>query len=112
MWKFAWLGRRLRSAALVICVCALGVGVGAPSAHAQLITLARRVNLNVLVLSAGDVGTEMIKAGLREGAVPFTEIDLRAAGRQQITDAFLADSASLFVKRGKFQALVLPNEAP
>jgi hypothetical protein len=112
MWKFGWLGRRLRSAALVICVCALGVGVGAPSAHAQLITLARRVNLNVLVLSAGDVGTEMIKAGLREGAVPFTEIDLRAAGRQQITDAFLADGASLFVKRGKFQALVLPNEAP
>ncbi|HKP63079.1 MAG TPA: hypothetical protein VJV78_40360 [Polyangiales bacterium] len=112
MWKYGWLGCRLRSAALVLCICALGLEVGAPSAHAQLITLARRVNLNVLVLSQGDVGTEMIKAGLREGGVPFTEIDLRVAGRQQITDSFLADAASLFVKRGKFQALVAPNEAP
>ncbi|HKU40669.1 MAG TPA: hypothetical protein VJR89_21055 [Polyangiales bacterium] len=105
MWKFGW--RRLQAAALAICVLSIAQG-----ADAQLITLARRVNLNILVLSAGDVGTETFKAGLREGGVPFTEIDLRVANRQKITDAYLSDAASLFVKRGKFQAIVTPNEAP
>jgi hypothetical protein len=87
-------------------------GVWAPRASAQILTLARRVNLNVLVLSAGDVGTDMMKAGLREGGVPFTEINLTASNRTKITDSFLADAASLFIKRGKFQAIIAPNEAP
>src|SRR5512139_1105381 len=82
-----------------------------PSAHAQLV-LGRRVDLKILVISAGDVGTAMIKAGLNEGLVPYTEIDLTKADRQVISDAFLADTVSLFVRRAKFQAVVLPNEAP
>jgi hypothetical protein len=54
----------------------------------------------------------MMKAGLREGGVPFTEINLNASNRTKITDSFLADAASLFIKRGKFQAIIAPNEAP
>jgi hypothetical protein len=112
MWKSGWLSRRLFETALVVACASIGWGICAPKASAQLLTLARRVNLNVLVLSAGDVGTDMVKAGLREGGVPFTEINLNAANRTKITDAFLADAASLFVKRGKFQAIIAPNEAP
>ncbi|HET6334445.1 MAG TPA: hypothetical protein VFG30_14575 [Polyangiales bacterium] len=112
MWKSGWLSRRLFETALVVACASIGWGISAPKASAQLLTLARRVNLNVLVLSAGDVGTDMVKAGLREGGVPFTEINLNAVNRQKITDAYLADAASLFVKRGKFQAIITPNEAP
>ncbi len=113
MWKPGWSGRRRwATAALLLACVGLNWGMSAPKAHAQLITLARRINLNVLVLSAGDVGTDMVKAGLREGGVPFTEIDLRVANRTKITDAYLAGAASLFVKRANFQAIVTPNEAP
>jgi hypothetical protein len=111
MWK-SGLSRRLFETALVVACASIGWGISAPKASAQLFTLARRVNLNVLVLSAGDIGTDMMKAGLREDGVPFTEINLNAANRPQITDAYLADAASLFVKRGKFQAIIAPNEAP
>ncbi len=94
------------------CVLALpAVLLQADAAHAQLV-LGRRVDLQVLVLSAGDVGTAMMKAGLSEGLVPFTEVDLTKAGRPVITDAFLADTVSLFTRRAKFQAIILPNEAP
>ena len=66
-----------RAAAWMACVCGLAGGLAAkPStAEAQLV-LARRVDLKVLVLSAQDTGTAMIKAGLDEGMVPYTEIDL------------------------------------
>jgi len=107
----SWPGR---VAAWVSCVgaLALGQGVVEPSvAEAQLV-LNRRVDLKILVLSAGDVGTAMFKAGLDEGLVPYTEIDLTKSGRQVINDAFLADTVSLFTRRAKFQAVVLPNEAP
>lgn len=112
MWKSGWLSSRLLQTAWVVACASIGWGICAPKADAQILTLARRVNLNVLVLSAGDVGTDMMKAGLREGGVPFTEINLNAANRTKITDAYLADAASLFVKRGKFQAIITPNEAP
>jgi hypothetical protein len=113
MLKIGWLRRRRWVAVAMVLAC-VGVswGASAPTAHAQLITLARRVNLNVLVLSAGDVGTEMVKAGLREGGVPFTEVNLLAANRPRITASYLAGAASLFVKRANFQAIVTPNEAP
>ena len=108
------LSRRGRLAAWLSCVCGLVTLAGVlptSRAHAQLVS-ARRVNLNILVLSAGDVGTAVVKAGLAEGLVPYTEIDLTKANRQTITDAFLADTVSLFTRRAKFQAVVLPNEAP
>ena len=72
----------------------------------------QRVQLGVLVLSAGEAGTAMMKAGLDEALVPFTEIDLNAPNRPQIDAALLADSLAPNVRRAKFQAVVLPNEAP
>jgi hypothetical protein len=72
----------------------------------------KRIQLNVLVLSAGDTGTEMVRAGLDEGLVPYTVVDLNAAGRPVINAAFLADNPSSNVRRAKFQAVVLPSEAP
>lgn len=71
-----------------------------------------RIQLGILLLSDGDVGTDMIKAGLDEGLVPYTEVDLRASNRPQINAAFLADEPETGVRRAKFQAVVLPNEAP
>lgn len=102
-----------RAAAWMACVCGLAGGFAAePStAEAQLV-LARRVDLKVLVLSAQDAATAAIKAGLDEGMIPYTEIDLTRSGRQQITDSFLADTVSLFIRRAKYQAVILPNEAP
>jgi hypothetical protein len=81
------------------------------AAHAQLV-LGRRVDLQVLVISAGDVGTAMMKAGLSEGLVPFAEVDLTKAGRPVINDAFLADTVGFFTRRAKYQAIILPTEAP
>jgi hypothetical protein len=68
---------------------------------------ARGVRLQVLVISADDVGTSRVKAGLTEGLVPCTEIDLNDPDRPTIDDAFLADGM-----RAKYQAVVLPSEAP
>jgi hypothetical protein len=104
--KASWQGR---AAALALSLCGVAsVGGSATTAEAQT----RRVDLRVLVISAGDVGTAMIKAGLDEGMVPYTEIDLTRAGRPTITAAYLSDTQSLNVRRAKFQAVVLPNEAP
>jgi hypothetical protein len=107
------VSRRGRLAACVLACASMisGLGLGMSDAHAQII-LARRVDLKVLVLSAGDVGTAMVKAGLDEGLVPYTEVNLTQTGRPVINDAYLADTVSLFIRRAKFQAIVLPNEAP
>ena len=91
----SWQGR---AAALALSLCGVAsVGAAPTKAEAQT----RRVDLRVLVISAGDVGTAMIKAGLDEGMVPYTEIDLTKAGRQVINAAFLADTQSVSTRRAK-----------
>ena len=101
--------KQSRAAALATALCGFAtVGTAPTTAEAQT----RRVDLRVLVVSAGDVGTAMIKAGLDEGMVPYTEIDLTKSTRPVINAAFLADTQSLNTRRAKFQAVVLPNEAP
>lgn len=72
----------------------------------------RRVRLEILVLTAGDTGTQSIMAGLDEGLVPYTVVDLNESGRPNIDAAFLVDSPARGVTRGKYQAVVLPNDAP
>ena len=54
----------------------------------------------------------MIKAALDEGLVPYTELDLTKVGRPSISDSFLIDTTQPSVRRARFQAVVLPNEAP
>ena len=87
--------------------------VGAAGAGASLsaVPSLRRVELRVLVLSAGDVGTDLLKSGLREVGVPFTEVDLARVDRPAITEAFLSESLGS-VRRARFQAVVAPNAAP
>jgi hypothetical protein len=71
----------------------------------------RQVELRVLVLSAGDVGTQMIARGLDEAGVPFTAVDLDREERPEIREGFLCECGPL-VRRARFQAIVAPNEAP
>lgn len=88
-----------------------GAAAGGGARDSPLVIAPRRIDLRVLVLSARDVGTEMMKSGLREAGVPFTEVELEREDRPAITDAFLSERSS-FVHRAKFQAIVAPNEAP
>jgi hypothetical protein len=89
---------------------ALCCAAGTSTASAQ----ARRVDLQVLVLSTGpaDGASAMIKATLDEGLVPYTELDLSKSGRANVSDAFLIDTTQPTVRRARFQAVVMPNEAP
>lgn len=73
---------------------------------------AQAVQLGVLVLSAADVGTQMMTAGLDEGLVPHTTVDITSAGRPTIDAGFLIDTSIAGVRRAKYQAVVLPNDAP
>jgi hypothetical protein len=73
---------------------------------------APRITLRRLVVSAADVGTDMVKAGLDEALVPCTELDLTDANRPVIDDAFLAETLGPTLRMAKFQAVVLPSEAP
>lgn len=74
----------------------------------------RRIDLRVLVLTAGNATADPQSAAIatqldREG-VPYTAIDLTAAGRQAIDAAgFLEDAAA---NQAKFQAVVAPNASP
>jgi hypothetical protein len=88
------------------------VGAGGAEALASVaMPPVRRVDLRVLVLSAGDIGTDMLKSGLREVGVPFTEVDLDRVDRRLITDSFLSDESSS-VSRARFQAVVAASAAP
>jgi hypothetical protein len=70
----------------------------------------QRVDLRVLVLSRGGP-EESIAAVMDAEGVPYTRVDLRSGGRPAITAAFLSDTVATG-PRAKFQAVVLPDEAP
>ena len=91
-------------AAVLAAVPVVAVGVGAAPAQA----LGQRVNLRVLVVTNGDSASLAIATELDREGVPYTQVDLRTAGRPAITAAFLADAAS---GTGRYQAVVLPNQA-
>jgi hypothetical protein len=82
------------------------------SSEARAQTPVRRIQLGILLLSNGESGTEMVRAGLDEALVPYTLVDLNAGTRPTIDAAFLSDTIAGDVKRAKFQAVVLPNDAP
>ncbi|HKU41913.1 MAG TPA: hypothetical protein VJR89_27335 [Polyangiales bacterium] len=75
-------------------------------------TLAHRVDLEVLVLAAGDVATAAVTAELAAAGVPFTAVDLEDPARPALDDAFLCAGSTALVRRARFQAIVAPNEAP
>jgi hypothetical protein len=102
---FARPWRRVAGITAALAVVPLvAVCVGATPAQA----LGQRVNLRVLVVTNGDAASLAIAAELDREGVPYTQVDLRTAGRPTVNAAFLADAAAGV---GRYQAVVLPNQA-
>ena len=97
-------GRR-RAAALGLA--ALMTGVTLPAATARADT-GPRVDLRVLLVTDGGPSTAAIAAQMDREGVPYTTVSLTDAARPQITAAYLEDAAA---HEGRFQAVVLPNQA-
>jgi hypothetical protein len=87
------------------------IGLSFESPHARAAP-GQIVDLKILVVTdrneqAPHTNTLAFIAGLNEALVPFKEIDLNDPNRDKIDDAFLKTE-----NHAKFQAVVLPNEAP
>ncbi|MFD6418944.1 hypothetical protein [Streptomyces sp. NPDC060194] len=100
--------RKIRSAALTMTAGALVLTMVAP---AQAAPPAPRIDLKILVVSDGGPATAAIAAELDSSGTPYTLVDLTKAGRPTIDAAFLADTVG-GRPRAKYQAVVLPNDAP
>jgi len=70
-----------------------------------------RIDLQVLVVSAGDFTTEALAAAMDAEGVPYTKVNLNQTGRPTINAAFLADTSGT-VPRAKFEAVILPSDNP
>ena len=70
-----------------------------------------RIDLQVLVVSAGDFTTEALAAAMDAEGVPYTKVNLNPTGRPTINAAFLADTSGT-VPRARFEAVVLPDDNP
>jgi len=89
-----------------------GVAVAAGAAllvagPAGAIDGAPRVDLRVLVVTDGSAGVDAMVAQLDREGVPYDSLDVRAAGRPELTAARLAAAAD----HGRYQGVVLPTEA-
>ncbi len=89
-----WLGALLLAAPL-------------PTASAQA-AAGHRVDLRVLLLTDGGPSTTAIATQLDREGVPYTSVNLTAANRPAIDAAYLENAA---MNEGRFQAVVLPNQA-
>ncbi|MCX5378741.1 hypothetical protein [Streptomyces sp. NBC_00091] len=101
---------RMNRVAAAMAAAAL-MSVAAPAATAQAAVVTPRIDLKVLVVDDGGSSVGAITAQLKDTGVPFTRIDLAAAGRPVINAAFLSDTVD-GRPRAKFQGVVLPNENP
>ncbi|AHI02063.1 hypothetical protein GCM10010174_89440 [Kutzneria viridogrisea] len=72
---------------------------------------APRIDLKVLVVTSGDVGTQAIAQELTNEGVPFTTVDLNSPSRPTIDANFLSGTAG-GAPEAKYQAVVLPNNNP
>ncbi|QGV77214.1 hypothetical protein [Streptomyces ficellus] len=103
--------RTLRTTALTMGALLLGLGSPAIPATTAAADPAPRVDLRVLVVTDGGPATAAIAAELDGAGTPYTLVDLTRADRPVIDAAFLADTVD-GRPRAKFQAVVLPNDAP
>lgn len=101
----------VRRCAWAAALAVLGAGLLAPSLPSAMAAVTPRIDLKVLVVDDGSAPVEAIASELTAEGVPFTTVDLDAAGRPAINAAFLSDTAGS-TPRAKYQAVVLPNEAP
>ncbi|MFG3506499.1 hypothetical protein ACGF5F_13415 [Streptomyces sp. NPDC047821] len=103
--------RTLRMTALAMGALLLGFGAPGTEATAAAADPAPRVDLRVLVVSDGGPATAAIASELDGAGTPYTLVDLTRPGRPVIDAAFLADTVD-GRPRAKFQAVVLPDDAP
>ncbi|MET9995095.1 hypothetical protein ABZ061_36810 [Streptomyces mutabilis] len=101
--------RTIRTTALAAGALIASLGLPAGPVHAD--APAPRVDLRVLVVSDGGPATDAIAAELETAGTPYTEVDLRDAGRPVIDAGFLADAVD-GRPRARYQAVVLPNDNP
>ncbi|MFF3323920.1 hypothetical protein [Streptomyces sp. NPDC002889] len=88
----------------------LALTLATPSAQAAEPPVPR-IDLRVLVVDDGGPAVAAIAAELSGSGTPFTTVDLSRSGRPLIDAAFLADSVG-GRPRARFQAVVLPSDAP
>ncbi|MFI1443555.1 hypothetical protein [Streptomyces fructofermentans] len=96
---------------IALAVGALIAALGLPATTAHADTTTPRIDLRVLVVSDGGPATDAIAAELETAGTPYTEVDLLRSDRPVIDGDFLADTAD-GTPRGRFQAVVLPNDNP
>ncbi|KFG71968.1 hypothetical protein [Streptomyces mutabilis] len=101
--------RTIRTTALVAGALIASLGLPAGPVHAD--APPPRIDLRVLVVSDGGPATDAIAAELETAGTPYTEVDLRDAGRPVIDAGFLADTVD-GRPRARYQAVVLPNDNP
>jgi hypothetical protein len=80
-------------------------------ASAAAAATGQRLDLRVLVVTNRDYTIEALRTAMADEGVPMTVVDLGATPRPTIDAAFLSDEVG-GVPRGKFEAVVLPNDNP
>lgn len=109
VFDYVRVSRRVRLLAMVAAASVLAMPVQALPASAAAVPA--DVALNILVLDDGSPSTAAIKERLSAEGQHYTEVDLAASGRQNITSEFLVD-ANRRGAHGKYSGIVVPNEAP
>jgi hypothetical protein len=95
-------------AAALIATGALTVGAASAAPAATV----PRVSLGVLVVSDGTPWVDAIRQQLSSEGVPTTVVNLGDSGRPAIDSSYLSSTESDGTPVGKFQGVVLPNDAP
>lgn len=103
------MGRRTRWAAAFTAAGLLAAVAPAAGAHAA--TTAQRIDLRVLVVDDGGPATAAIMNEMDIAGTPYTVVKLSDSNRPTINAAFLSGTANGQAE-GRFQAVVLPNNAP
>ena len=102
------MGRRTRWAAAFTAAGLLSALTPMAGAHAAT---AQRIDLRVLVVDDGGPATAAIMNEMDISGTPYTAVKLSDSNRPTINAAFLSGTAGGQAE-GKFQAVVLPNNAP
>jgi hypothetical protein len=104
------MGRRTRWAAALTAAGLLAFA--APTVGAQAVSGSQRIDLKILVVDDGGPSVAAIVNELDLTGTPYTRVVLSDPKRPRITAAFLSGTDSLGRAEAKYQAVVLPNNAP
>ncbi|WP_063774215.1 hypothetical protein [Streptacidiphilus rugosus] len=104
------MGRRTRWAAAFTAAGLLALS--APAVGASAANTAQRIDLRVLVVDDGGPSVAAIVNELDLTGTPYTRVSLSDASRPTINAAFLSGTDSSGRAEARYQAVVLPNNAP